>query len=156
MWWVLPVALRPVVRFQDGSPRLEHPLARRCRCPLRFGGLVFKAHRLVYHSTLGLRVMKKKKSLGFRVSGSRFRVPGCGFKVSGLGDWVQGFGFLFSGSRFRVLGFWFKVWGFSPRFEHPLRVRGTNLSTLARKRARGNQMCEPNQTYARGSKPEGE
>ena len=25
------------------------------------GRLVFKAHRLVYHSTLGLRVMKKKK-----------------------------------------------------------------------------------------------
>ena len=26
------------------------------------GGLVFKAHRLVYHSTLGLRVIKKKKN----------------------------------------------------------------------------------------------
>jgi len=25
------------------------------------GGLVFKAHRLVYHSTLGWKVMKKKK-----------------------------------------------------------------------------------------------
>ena len=25
------------------------------------GGLIFKAHRLVYHSTLGLRVIKKKK-----------------------------------------------------------------------------------------------
>ena len=25
------------------------------------GGLVFKAHRLVYHLTLGLRVIKKKK-----------------------------------------------------------------------------------------------
>jgi len=25
------------------------------------GGLVFKAHRLVYYSTLGLRVMKKKR-----------------------------------------------------------------------------------------------
>ena len=25
------------------------------------GGLVFKVHRLVYHSTLGLRVIKKKK-----------------------------------------------------------------------------------------------
>ena len=35
------------------------------------GGLVFKAHRLLYHSTLGLRVIKKKKKarglpLGFR------------------------------------------------------------------------------------------
>jgi len=25
------------------------------------GGLVFKAHRLLYHATLGLRVIKKKK-----------------------------------------------------------------------------------------------
>jgi len=25
------------------------------------GGLVFKAHRLVYHSTLGLRVIKKRR-----------------------------------------------------------------------------------------------
>jgi len=25
------------------------------------GGLVFEAHRLLYHSTLGLRVIKKKK-----------------------------------------------------------------------------------------------
>jgi hypothetical protein len=25
------------------------------------GGLVFKAHRLLYHSTLGSRVIKKKK-----------------------------------------------------------------------------------------------
>jgi len=25
------------------------------------GGLVFKAHRLLYHSTLGSRVLKKKK-----------------------------------------------------------------------------------------------
>ena len=32
------------------------------RSPLRFrGGLVFKAHILVYHSTLGLRVIKKKR-----------------------------------------------------------------------------------------------
>jgi len=30
------------------------------------GGLVLKAHRLVYHSTLGLRVMKKKKKLSRR------------------------------------------------------------------------------------------
>jgi len=27
------------------------------------GGLVFKAHRLFYHSTLGLRVIKKKKKV---------------------------------------------------------------------------------------------
>ena len=32
------------------------------------GGLVFKAHRLVYHSTVGSRVMmqEKKKDLGHR------------------------------------------------------------------------------------------
>ena len=28
-------------------------------------GLVFKAHRLVYHSTLGLRVIKKQRSLTY-------------------------------------------------------------------------------------------
>ena len=33
------------------------------------GGLVFKAHRLLYHSTLGLRVIKKKKMVDIRVSG---------------------------------------------------------------------------------------
>jgi len=28
------------------------------------GGLAFKAHRLLYHSTLGLRVIEKKKRVG--------------------------------------------------------------------------------------------
>jgi len=28
------------------------------------GGLVFKAHRLLYHATLGLRVINKKKQFG--------------------------------------------------------------------------------------------
>ena len=46
-----------------------------CRNVKRFrGGLVFKAHRLVYHSTLGLRVIKKRKNLRSRrgsVAGSR-------------------------------------------------------------------------------------
>ena len=31
------------------------------------GGLVFKAHRLVYHPTLGLRVIKQKKKKGGRL-----------------------------------------------------------------------------------------
>ena len=59
------------------------------------GGLIFKAHRRVYHSTLGLRVMKKKKLfgglgieiyLGLRVSklGSGFRSSG--FRVQGAGS----------------------------------------------------------------------
>jgi len=37
------------------------------------GGLVFKAHRLVYHSTLGLRVIKKKKKVG--VEGRAWSCP---------------------------------------------------------------------------------
>ena len=42
------------------------------------GGLVFKAHRLLYHSTLGLRVMKKKKKRGWMEVGSHLgrRLPG--------------------------------------------------------------------------------
>jgi len=36
------------------------------------GGLVFKAHRLLYHSTLGLRVTKKKKFRAFTNSSRRF------------------------------------------------------------------------------------
>jgi hypothetical protein len=41
----------------SGSPPSTFLLAR---CSYR-GGLVFKARRLVYHSTLGLRVTKKKR-----------------------------------------------------------------------------------------------
>ena len=33
-------------------------------------GLVFKAHRLLYHSTLGLRVIKKKKKVTDRCEGA--------------------------------------------------------------------------------------
>ena len=33
------------------------------------GGLVFKAYRLVYHSTIGWRVMKKQRRSIFQVSG---------------------------------------------------------------------------------------
>jgi len=50
--------------------------------PLFRGGLVVKAHRLFYHSTLGLRVIKKKKKKGRgtpRPSGVReSRRSGCG------------------------------------------------------------------------------
>ena len=42
-----------------GHLALEQLLRRNVK-PFR-GGLVFKAHRLVYHSTLGLRVIKKKR-----------------------------------------------------------------------------------------------
>ena len=54
------------------------------------GGLVFKAHRLLYHSTLGLRVIKKKRRCGawvaaFGMWDFGFRVPGFRFQVSGWG-----------------------------------------------------------------------
>ena len=39
-------------------PQLLHKKVQRFR-----GGLVFKAHRLLHHSTLGLKVMKKKKKV---------------------------------------------------------------------------------------------
>jgi len=39
------------------------------------GGLVFRAHRLVYQSTLGLRVIKKKRS-SWRVIKKKKKVEG--------------------------------------------------------------------------------
>jgi len=101
---------------------------------------VFEAHRLVYHSTLGLRVIKRERfggfwsqvsGFGFRVEG--FRVTGCGFRVSGirfrvLGVRCQGsgsgypmlygshcrvsFGFRISSFGFRVSGFRISVFDF--------------------------------------------
>jgi len=46
----------------DLAPRRSHTLTSRLMVfDLSRGGLVFKSHRLLYHSTLGLRVVKKKK-----------------------------------------------------------------------------------------------
>jgi len=49
------------------------------------GGLVFKAHSLLYHSTLGLRVIKKKKSDGVirgpRVDGLAGTQPKAGYNA---------------------------------------------------------------------------
>ena len=43
-------------------PLISSPLRSEVGFPLRFrGGLVCKAHRLLYHSTLGLRVIKKRR-----------------------------------------------------------------------------------------------
>jgi len=61
------------------------------------GGLVFKAHRLVYHSTLGLKVItRKKKSSGVGVQRSGVRAwgpeaggSGWGTSWGGLGVQVQ-------------------------------------------------------------------
>ena len=56
------------------------------------GGLELKARRLLYHSTLGSRVIEKKRRLGFRVwfevleLRAGFKVYGClGFSVSERG-----------------------------------------------------------------------
>jgi len=50
-------AFGPSVRV-GGREKQIHRNVQRFR-----GGLVFKAHRLVCHSTLGLRVIRKKKKL---------------------------------------------------------------------------------------------
>ena len=77
------------------------------------GGLVFQAHRRVYHSTLGWRVIQKKKGpvgadsnhdllsvpqnlvkgLECRVQSFAFRVwaLGCGVEVLGFRVWKIGF-----------------------------------------------------------------
>jgi len=44
---------------------------------------VFTAHRLVYHSTLGLRVIKKKKT-GARSATGSYRLPGGGGYAYGI------------------------------------------------------------------------
>jgi len=56
----------------SGGGMREHLLRRNVK---RFrGGLVLKAHRLLYHSTLGLRVIKKKEDARALEPGFRFRV----------------------------------------------------------------------------------
>ena len=56
------------------------------------GGLVFKAHRLLYQSTLGLRVITKKKNLRLidlcinqltGIAGDMLRSQGLGLRVEG-------------------------------------------------------------------------
>ena len=47
------------------------------------GGLVFKVHRRLCHSTLGSRVTKKKK-VGGHTSSPPWSVSGFGFRVYGL------------------------------------------------------------------------
>jgi len=64
----LPVARAPSpvpgCHPADGREQLLSRNVKRFR-----GGLVFKAHRLLYHSTLGLKVIKKKKKDGRRERG---------------------------------------------------------------------------------------
>jgi len=103
----------------------DHPSVRFAPDRILFGdwgwwfrvGLLFKAHRLLYHPTLGVGVIKKKKygvegasasssslqsnplgvwGLGFGVWGLGFGVWGLGFEVWGLGLRVEGSGFEFA------------------------------------------------------------
>ena len=70
------------------------------------GGLVFTAHRSLYYSILGSRVItkkKKKKKEAHLLQGLGFRGWGSGFGVQGLGFGVWGSGF--GGSGCRVQGF---------------------------------------------------
>ena len=68
-------------------------------------GLIFKAHRLLYHSALGLRVIKKKKKCrGKRARRKTFRVQTVVFGIQGSGFRVQGSGFRVPVSGFRVQG----------------------------------------------------
>ena len=57
------------------------------------GGLVFKAHRFLHHSTQGSQVLEKKKKAS-RQRGCRARLEG---KASDVGFRVPGFGFRVSG-----------------------------------------------------------
>jgi len=59
------------------------------------GGLVFKAHRLLYHSTLGLRVIKKKKRVENREEERPSRFSEARFSGSAPGDLARGGGFFF-------------------------------------------------------------
>ena len=77
----LPVRVPPIKPWEpqgvDGQS--ERPGRVRRRNVKRFrGGLVFMAHRLLYHSTLGLRVIKKKKkkSDAGPCAGGAFTWPG--------------------------------------------------------------------------------
>ena len=60
-------------------------------CAFR-GGLVFQAHRLLYHSTLGLRVIKKKKQMASPEpdQGAGFRAQGVGCRTQGVGCRAHG------------------------------------------------------------------
>ena len=55
----LAPAASPATLLEDAVAHIKKVLLHRNVQRFR-GGLVFKAHRLVYHSTLGLRVIKKK------------------------------------------------------------------------------------------------
>ena len=111
-------------------------------------GLLFKAHRLVYHSTLGSRVIKKKKDLWravcadasppascfmlhvsyFMLQASCSSLQASGFMLQGSGFRVQGSGFRVPGSEFRVQGSDFRVPGSGVRVQGSgFRVQGSGF-----------------------------
>jgi len=53
------IGLRMKILAQDSESQAQHPQA--FSCTTLHPKLVFKAHRLLYHSTLGLRVIQKQK-----------------------------------------------------------------------------------------------
>ena len=67
----------PASKLVTRSPDLVELLHRNVK-RLR-GRLVFKAHRLVYHSTLDVRVIKKKKETFPRMSASNASFSGTSF-----------------------------------------------------------------------------
>jgi len=75
-------------------------------------GLVFKAHRLVYHSTLGRRVIKKKKKTHHEVQRAEenraLRLPLLLTRSLGVPE-LHPLGFRVQGSGFRVQGLGFRV-----------------------------------------------
>ena len=68
-------------------------------------GSYLRLIEFLYHSTLGLRVIKKKKKhlrvlvFGLRVQGSGWRVQDSGFRVQGSGFRIQDSGFRVKGLR---------------------------------------------------------
>ena len=82
------------------------------------GELVFKAHRLLYHSTLGLRVTKKKEKTRFSFA-KHPGVQGSGFRVQGPEFRVQGSGVGFQRSWFGVLDLGFMAKGLGDRASPP-------------------------------------
>jgi hypothetical protein len=58
-----PPRLNPSAQRAGTGQSIQEQLLRRIVKRFR-GGLVFKAHRLLFHSTLGPRVIKKKKTYG--------------------------------------------------------------------------------------------
>jgi len=104
-----PPCPRARARGSPGKSRTSESVKRFRR------GLVFKAHRLAYHPTLGLRVIKARRSVEFRVQGFGVRVSGFGVRVSVFGSRVSGFELRVSGFELRVSGFGFRASGFELR-----------------------------------------